>query len=203
MKSLIILALAGLSGIFFFDQAKPEKTISDLKDGFKGESTASAKYAAFAQKASDEGHKAIAALFKAASKSESIHAANHAKVLESLGVKSEKIVPAYEVKTTAENLQAAAAGEKYETTTMYPKFLTDAKAEKVEKGYKSFNWAFETEKKHLVFYTNAITALNNKIENNLPAQYAVCPVCGNTYDNAKVDAKCALCQTAKEKFLII
>ncbi len=30
--------------------------------------------------------------------------------------------------------------------------------------------------------------------------YLVCPVCGNTYDAAAVDAKCAFCGTPKEKF---
>jgi rubrerythrin len=34
----------------------------------------------------------------------------------------------------------------------------------------------------------------------LPASYAVCPVCGNTYDGANIDEKCAFCQTPKDKF---
>ncbi len=203
MKTIFYLALSVLIGFGAFNRVKYEKSIADLRNGIRGESTASAKYEAFAVKAGEEGHTAIAKLFKAASKSESIHAANHIKALEALGEKNEKIAPSYEVKNSAENLQAAAGGEKYEITTMYPGFISDAKAEKAEKALKSFTWAMDTEKKHLEFYNNAIAALRDKKENTLPSGYAVCPVCGNTYDIAKADAKCSFCQTGKEKFINI
>ena len=161
------------------------------------------KYAAFAVKAREEGYNGVAKLFEAASKAESIHAANHMKVLQSLGEKMDDFKPEFEVKTTAENLQAAIDGETYEATTMYPQFLADAKAEKVQKAEKSFTWAFDTEKKHQQFYTNALEALKANGENKLAVEYAVCPVCGNTYEKATLDEKCAFCQTSKEKFLMI
>lgn len=180
---------------------KPVKTIENLKAGIKGETTASAKYAAFAEKARAEKLDTIAKLFDAASKAESIHAANHLKVLESLGEKMEVFKPEFEVKTTPENLKAAIEGETYEITTMYPQFLADAKAEKVAKAEKSFNWAFETEKKHQAFYTNALA--NVKTQYKLPFEYAVCPICGNTYDKATIQEKCAFCGTLKDKFIKI
>jgi len=203
MKNLLLFALISVIVLTACNQPKPIKTIENLKAGIKGETTASAKYAAFAQKAREEGNDTIAKLFDAASKAESIHATNHKKVLEELGETMEDFTPEFEVKTTAENLQAAIDGETYESTTMYPQFLADAKDEKVEKATKSFTWAFDTEKKHMEFYTSSLSALNANAENTLPFEYAVCPVCGNTYDNANVDAKCAFCQTSKEKFIII
>ena len=203
MKSILLIALVSLIAFSGCNQVKPVKTVDNLKAGIKGETTASAKYAAFAQKAREEKHESIAKLFDAASKAESIHAANHKKVLETLGEKMEDFKPAFEVKTTAENLQAAIDGETYEATTMYPQFLADAKAEKVEKATKSFTWAFDTEKKHAKFYTAALEALKANAENSLPVQYAVCPVCGNTYDKAMMDEKCAFCKTSKEKFIIV
>jgi len=203
MKNILFFAFLGLIAFTGCNQIKPVKTIENLKSGIKGETTASAKYAAFAQKATEEGQANIAKLFTAASKSESIHAANHKKVLEGLGEKMEDFTPAYEVKTTAENLKAAIEGETYEVTTMYPQFLTDAKNEKVEKATKSFTWALDTEKKHQQFYTKALQALTENAVNTLPLDYAVCPVCGNTYNNASVDEKCAFCQTAKEKFIVV
>lgn len=203
MRNLIVLAVILAIAFAGCKPSAPEKTIANLKDGIKGESTASAKYAAYAQKAMEEGYDTIAKLFLAASKAESIHAANHTKVLESVGAKMDDFKPEFEVKTTAENLKAAIEGETYEVTTMYVKFVDDAKAEKVEKAIRSFNWASDTEKKHAEFYNKALEALNAGSESNLPTTYAVCPVCGNTYDNANVDAKCAFCQTDKEKFIII
>lgn len=58
------------------------KTIENLKAAITGESTASATYAAYAAKAAQEGQPLIQKLFEAASKAESVHAANHNKVLE-------------------------------------------------------------------------------------------------------------------------
>jgi rubrerythrin len=203
MKNIFLFAFIGLIAFTGCQQVKPVKTIENLKAGIKGETTASAKYAAFAQKATEEGNANIAKLFLAASKAESIHAANHRKVLEGLGEKMEDFTPEFEVKTTAENLQAAIEGETYESTTMYPQFLADSKAEKVEKATKSFTWAFDTEKKHQQFYTKALEALTANTQNMLPMEYEVCPVCGNTYDKATVEEKCAFCQTGKDKFFLI
>lgn len=202
MKKFLFFALSCAFALVSCNQ-KPEKTIANLKEGIVGETTASAKYAAFAQKAIEEGNDTIAKLFDAASKAEAIHAANHTKVLEGLGEKMGSFTPKFEVKTTAENLQAAIEGETYENTTMYPKFIEEAKAEKVDNAVKSFTWADDTEKKHAEFYKKALTALQNNAEYTLSYEFLVCPVCGNTYDAVTVDPKCAFCQTDKAKFIII
>ena len=203
MRNLLILAVISLIAFTGCQSPKPVKTIENLKAGIKGETTASAKYSAFAQKAREEGLDTIAKLFDAASKSESIHAANHSKVLEELGEKMDVFTPEFEVKTAAENLQAAIDGESYEVSTMYPQFLADAAAEKVEKATKSFTWALDTEKRHQQFYSSSLQSLKMNTEKTLPFEYAVCPVCGNTYDKLAMDEKCAFCQTSKDKFIII
>ena len=202
MRNILLFAFVCMIAFSGFSAPKAVKTIDNLKAGIKGETTASAKYAAFAVKAREEGKAEIAKLFEATSKSESIHAANHKKVLVGLGETMEDFKPEFEVKTTAENLQAAIEGETYEATTMYPQFLADAKAENVEKATKSFTWAFDTEKKHAAFYQKALDALKANTDNKLASEYAVCPVCGNTYEKAKMDDKCAFCQTPKEKFIL-
>jgi rubrerythrin len=203
MKKILLCGVALMIAFSSCKQSQPVKTSENLKAGIKGETTASAKYAAFAQKAREEGNVNIAKLFDAASKSESIHAANHRKVLDDIKGTIVDFKPEFEVKSTAENLQAAVAGETYEVQTMYPAFINDAKKEKGQKALKSFTWANDTEKKHAQFYSTALKALQNSEEKSLPAQYAVCPVCGNTYEVGTLDAKCAFCQTPKEKFVII
>jgi len=100
--------------------------IQNMQAAFKGETTASAKYAAYSKKAEAEGHHQIALLFLAASKSEKIHATNHKAVIEDAGQKTPAITPEFTVKTTAENLKDAIAGESYEVSTMYPEFLKNA-----------------------------------------------------------------------------
>jgi rubrerythrin len=203
MKTVTRLMLFVLAvGLTFGCATKPVKTIENLKAAYNGESTASAKYAAFAERAKTEGFDTVAVMFLATSKAEAIHAANHLKVLEKLG---EKIagpeIGSFTVLTTAENLSDAIKGETYEIETMYPGFIETAKTEKSSDAVKSFTWALDTEKKHQAFYLAALTALNGGGEKTLPDKWFVCPVCGNTYDAGSVTAKCDFCMTPKEKFL--
>lgn len=176
-----------------------EATVTNLKAAVTGETTASAKYAAYAQKAKEEGYPRIATLFEAASKSESIHAGNHIAALEQLGVKMDKVTPKFDVKSTKENLQDAIKGESYEVSTMYPGFLKTADKNKVTIAAISFNYAFQTEKKHKVFYEKALEALNSGKEQSLPDKYYVCPTCGNTYEG-QAPKRCGISMTPGERF---
>lgn len=196
-----MLLIAGIGFLSSCSSPKPAKTIENLKAAFKGESTASAKYAAYAAKAQEEGLPAVAVLFEAASKAESIHADNHAKVLEKLGEKTDPVTPVFEVKSTKENLLDAINGEGYEMTTMYPGFIATAKEEKCKEAITSFTWAMDTEKKHHNFYQAALTTLDAGDITTLPASYYVCPKCGNTYDAANVKPECDFCQTKQEKYI--
>lgn len=182
---------------------KPVKTIENLKYAYNGESTASAKYAAFAEKAKAEGFDTVAVMFMATSKAEAVHAENHRKVLEKLGEKTEgPQLGKFDVLTTAENIADAIKGETGEIESMYPGFIATAKEEKSSDAVKSFTWAFDTEKKHLAFYKTALGVVITGGEKTLPVQWFVCPVCGNTYDGATVTAKCDFCMTPKEKFIV-
>lgn len=177
-----------------------EKTILNLRDAFIGESTASAKYAAYAQKAREEGHDRIGLMFEAASKAESIHAGNHKAVLLRLNAEIPKVDPKFEVMTTAENLKDALKGESYEIATMYPGFIKKAQEENVSLALISLNYAYQTEKKHKALYSNAIQALQNGSEQSLSDIYSVCTTCGNTYDS-EAPARCGISMTPKERFI--
>lgn len=204
MKSKLIPVVA-LAALVFSSLAfakAPSKTIDNIKAAIKGETTASAKYAAYAKKAKEEGLKKVALLFEAASKSESIHANNHRAVLEQLGEKMENFKTEYSVKSTKDNLADAIKGESYEVATMYPDFLKTAQSENANLALISFNYAFQTEKKHQALYTNALNQLNDVKEKSLPAKYMVCSTCGNTYDG-EAPARCGISMTPKERFITI
>ena len=202
MKTFTRLIMLIAAVMIFGCAPNPVKTIENLKAAYNGESTASAKYAAFAEKAKAEGFDTVAVMFLATSKAEAIHAANHLKVLVKLGVKLEgPEIGTFSVMSTAENIADAIKGETYEIETMYPGFIATAETEKVNDAVKSFTWANDTEKKHQAFYKKALDALNGGGESGLPFQWLVCPVCGNTYDLASVPASCDFCMTSKEKFL--
>ncbi len=201
---VILIAIVAASAYVFAKDvdASLAKTIDDVKEAIKGETTASAKYQAYANKAREEGFTNIALLFEAASKSEAIHAGNHKAALEQLGEKVFEFTPKFEVKSTKENLEDAIKGESYEVATMYPQFLKDANKAKANIALLSFNYAYQTEQKHKVMYTNALKALDGKTDKSLPLQYQVCPTCGNTYEGT-APARCGISMTSKERFLTI
>lgn len=202
MKRAIYFLSAVLVAALMMSCSKtPVKTIENLKTAYNGESTASAKYAQFAAKAAEEGFDTIAKMFLATSKAEAIHAENHKKVLEKLGQKIDApTLDQFEVKTTAENLADAINGESYEVETMYPGFIAVADSEKCEDARKSFTWAIDTEKKHQEFYKKALQTITAGNETGLALVWLVCPVCGNTYDEATVKPECDFCMTKQEKF---
>jgi rubrerythrin len=197
LSGMILLILTGLMSF----AGGADKTIENLKAAFKGESTASAKYAAYAEQARKEGFTQISFMFEATSKAESIHAVNHKTVIEKMGQKPDPVKPEFTVKTTKENLQDAIEGETYEMTKMYPDFIATAKTEDAAGAVKSFRWAMETEKKHQLMYQNALNALNAKKVESLSKVYWVCPKCGNTYDIPKPEASCSFCSTKSDKFI--
>ncbi|MFB6319006.1 rubrerythrin family protein [Saccharicrinis sp. FJH54] len=179
-----------------------QKSVQDLQNAFKGETTASTKYASFADKAEKEGYDRIALLFRAASKAESIHAGNHKAVLEKMGADVPAVNPEFEVKSTKENLGDAISGESYEIATMYPDFIKDASAESASLAMISFNYAYQTEKKHKAMYEKALDALNAGSAGSLPDLYMVCTTCGNTYEG-EAPARCGISMTPKERFVRI
>lgn len=203
MKSLltavILLTVSVLSLNFTLDRKDSMKTIDNLKSAITGETTASAKYAAYAEKAKEEGYNNIALLFEAASKSESIHAGNHRAALSQLGETMGEVKPEFKVKSTKENLQDAINGESYEVATMYPEFIKTANDGKVNIAMISFNYAYQTEKKHKDFYKEALDKLNNKEENTLASVYYVCSTCGNTYAGT-APQRCGISMTPSERF---
>ncbi len=195
---LVLIAISVIHGC----SGKPAKTIINLKYAFNGESTASAKYTAFAEKARAEGFDEISVMFTAISKAEAIHAQNHRKVLEKLGEKIDKPeIGAFQVLTTAENLADAGAGESGEIDVMYPGFIAGAKEEKSTDAVKSFTWALDTEKKHREFFKTALGELNAGMAKMIPSQWLICPVCGNTFNISAVTSSCPFCMTTKEKFI--
>ncbi len=178
------------------------KTIANLQDAFKGETTASAKYAAYSKKAEQDGFHQIALLFKAASSSENIHANNHKAVLQESGTAAPVVKPEYTVKSTKENLEDAIKGETYEVTTMYPEFLKTANEAGNQLALISLNYAYKTEKKHKIMYETALTALQNNTVKTLPTIFYICSTCGNTYENT-APARCGISMTSSEKFIKI
>jgi rubrerythrin len=177
--------------------ARAATTLENLQAAYNGESNAAARYKAFAGKAEAEGYLGTARLFRAASRAETIHAQNHAKVIKALGGTPKADVAAPTVKTTRENLQAAIAGETYEKDTMYPEFLSRARQDGNADAVRTLNLARNAEIEHAKLYQGALDDLAGQKSAGTP--FYVCAVCGYTTRTLPAD-KCPSSFTAKEKF---
>ena len=159
------------------------KTLDDLKSAFAGESQANRRYLAYARKAEEDGYPQVARLFRAAAQAETVHALNHFRAMG-------------EIKSTAENLQAAIGGENYEVESMYPAFIADAEQEGEKQALRSFKWAWEVEKVHEELYRKALETLEQSGDT---FDYYVCPFCGYTHERGAPE-KCPVCGAPGSKF---
>ena len=175
------------------------KTIENMQSAYQGEKTATAKYLAFSKKAEEDGYHSIAVLYTAVSAAENIHAANHKMVIEDAGGSVPEIDPHYNVKSTKDNLFDDVNGEDYEAKIMYPDYLKTAESADNQIAILSLNYARKTEAKHKVFFSQALTDIENNTVNRIPSKYFVCPHCGNTYINAP--GHCDFCLTPLIRFI--
>jgi rubrerythrin len=159
------------------------ETLENLKEAFAGESQANRKYLAFAKQADDEGFAQVAKLFRAAAEAETVHAHAHLRAMEGIG-------------STEENLREAVGGETHEFENMYPGMITTANEEGFKKAQRSFNFANQVEQIHARLYQKALDSLGQDVE---PVDYYVCPVCGNTVEDAPTDP-CPICGTPANRF---
>jgi len=113
-------------------QLKGTQTEKNLLTSFAGESQARNRYTYFASQAKKEGYVQISDIFKETADQEKEHAKRFFKFLEGGEVMISGAFPAGTIGTTVDNLKAAAAGENYEHTEMYPGFANVAQ----EEGFK-------------------------------------------------------------------
>lgn len=160
----------------------------NLSNAFAGESQANRKYLAFAKQAETENYLQVAKLFRAAAAAETIHAHAHLRAMGG-------------IKSTAENLEAAIEGERFEYQEMYPPYLQDAQEEEAKPAEISFKNAMAVEEIHHNLYSEAGKAV--QAGNDLPERKIyVCEICGNTVYGEAPD-NCPICGVPKSKFMEI
>lgn len=136
---------------------KGTQTEKNLLTAFCGESQARNRYTYAAGVARKEGYVQIAQVFEETANQEKEHAKRLFKFLEGGEVEISAAFPAGTIENTSGNLAAAAGGENYEWTEMYPSFAATAR----EEGFESIALVFEAianaEKQHEDRY-NALKA---------------------------------------------
>ena len=169
---------------------KGSQTEKNLAAAFAGESQARNKYTYFASKAKKEGYEQIAAIFTETADNEKEHAKLWFKYLEG-----------DEVKSTIENLEAAASGENYEWTEMYKEFAEVARKE----GFPEIAFKFEAvgkiEKEHEERYRKLLDSVKGgKVFIAEDVVIWKCRNCGHIHVGKEAPEICPVCNHPKAYF---
>jgi rubrerythrin len=180
---------------------KGTETEKNLLAAFAGESQARNRYSYYASKAKKDGYVQMAAIFEETSNQEKEHAKRLFKFLEGGEVEIQAAFPAGVIGSTLENLQAAAAGEHYETTEMYPGFAKVAESEGLKEVAAVFKMIAVAEKRHEDRYV----ALAKNIEDGTvfkrsSPQRWVCRNCGYVHEGPEAPGTCAACAHPQAHF---
>ena len=182
-------------------ELKGSKSEKNLLAGFAGESQARNRYSYFASQARKEGYVQIAAIFEETANQEREHAKREFKFLEGGEVEICAAFPAGTIGSTLENLKAAAAGEHYETTEMYPGFADVAEEEGFGEIAKVFRNIAIAEKRHEERYL----ALAKNISDGAVFKRGesvrwVCRNCGYVHEGPEAPGLCPACAHPQAHF---
>jgi rubrerythrin len=185
-------------------EPKGSKTEKNLLTAFAGESQARNRYTYFASEAKKEGFIQISMIFEETANQEKEHAKRLFKFLEGGEVEITAYFPAGVIGTTAENLKAAAAGENYEWTDMYPSFAKTAR----EEGFTEIADAFEAiavaEKQHEKRYLGLLANVDNGtvFKNDEPVVWR-CLNCGYLHEGSEAPEECPACAHPQSYFELL
>ena len=174
---------------------KGSQTEKNLLASFAGESQARNRYTYFAGAARKEGYVQIANIFTETAENEKEHAKVFFKHLRGGDVEITAGYPAGMIGTTKENLEAAAAGEQMEWTTLYADFAKIAKSEGFPEAAASFNQIAKVEKFHEARYRKLIENMTKKqvFKRDVPVKWH-CINCGYIFEGTKAPKECPACQ---------
>ena len=174
---------------------KGTKTEKNLLAAFAGESQARMRYTYFASKAKKEGYEQISAIFTETADNEKEHAEIFFKHFQGGDVEIIAEYPAGVIGNTAENLLAAAEGEKMEWGTLYPDFEKTAEEEGFPMVAHSFREIGKVEAYHERRYRKL---LENVKENQVFKKDKVvkwkCRNCGYVHEGKEAPDVCPACQ---------
>jgi len=183
---------------------KGSKTEKNLMTAFAGESQARNRYTYFASQGRKEGYIQIADIFEETANQEKEHAERFFKLLEGGEAMVQALFPAGVIGTTAENLKAAAAGEHYEWTDMYPSFGKVAREEEFENIAKIFGAIIIAEKQHEKRYLGLLANVEaGRVFKKEKSVVWRCRNCGYLHEGKEAPEVCPACNHPQAHFELL
>jgi len=173
---------------------KGSKTEKNLITSFAGESQARNRYTYFSSQARKEGYDQIAWIFQETADQEKEHAKRFFKFLQGGEAEVTARFPAGVIGGTGENLKAAAAGEHFEWSEMYPGFAKVAR----EEGFEAIAMVWEAisvaEKQHEKRYLDLSSNIDaGKVFKKDTGVVWRCRNCGYLHEGHEAPQSCPAC----------
>ena len=183
---------------------KGTRTEKNLLSAFAGESQARNRYTYYASQAKKEGYIQISNIFAETADQEKEHAKRLFKFLEGGEVEIAAAFPAGVIGSTVDNLKAAAAGENYEQTTMYPGFAKIAREEGLNDIAAVFTAIAVAEKQHEKRYNGLAANIESGrvFKREKPVVWR-CINCGYLHEGIEPPDKCPACAHEKVHFELL
>jgi rubrerythrin len=179
-------------------------TEKNLLKAFAGESQARNRYTYFASQAKTEGLIQVFNIFTETADQEKEHAKRLFNFLEGGEVEITASFPAGITGTTAENLKAAAEGENYEHTIMYPRFAVIAREEGFDVIAAVFASIAVAEKQHEKRYLGLLSNINNgSVFKKSKSVHWFCQNCGYVHAGIEAPVKCPACDHPQAYFMLV
>lgn len=177
---------------------KGSETEKNILTAFSGESQARNRYSYFASKARGEGLIQIAQIFEETANQEKEHAKRLFSQLSGGEIIVQAAFPAGIVASTADNLKAAAGGENFEWTEMYPGFAKTARKEGFDAAAIMFEAIAVAEKQHEKRYLGLLKNIQEGkvFKKDKPVVWR-CINCGYLHEGMEAPEACPACAHPK------
>ena len=163
-----------------------------MQEAFAGESMARNKYSYWASKAKKDGYQQIAAIFEETAANEKEHAKMWFKLLEG-----------GQIKSTEENLTAAAEGENFEWTNMYERMAKEAEEEGFAEIAEKFRGVAAIEKAHEERYLKLLENVKEGLVFSRDEDKIwQCRNCGHIVIGKQAPEECPICNHPQSYFEI-
>lgn len=180
---------------------KGSRTEKNLLAAFAGESQARTRYTFFASVAKKEGYEQISGIFEETSGNEKEHGELFFKHLKGGMAEITASYPAGIIGSTAQNLKAAAEGEKLEWGTLYPNFAAVAEEEGFKDVAQTFRMVAKVEAYHERRYLKLLTNMEQgKVFKKDSTIKWKCRNCGYVFEGSEAPEKCPVCSHLRAYF---
>jgi rubrerythrin len=192
------------NGRFSVGKFRDSQTAKNLLTSFAGESQARNRYTYFARRADEEGFAQIADIFEETANQECEHALRFFKFFNGGELEITGSFPAGVIQGTYENLVAAADGERFEHTEMYPGFAKVAREEGFARAADTWEAISVSEKQHEKRYRDLAANLKaDRVFRRDQDMVWRCRNCGYLHTGQEAPEKCPACVRPRGVFELL